>query len=343
MRVRISWRSVGLLAESESRPPNPSLFNEEPSGRIFRLLGIARQFQFDSHSLRPTASYFQQLNRRVKREIQDKKPLQLKLFDGVDASCSFPAHRVYSPAIGLVDTEITFAVSKSFDLYELFGARSLNTDKNSSVGIVTEEAFKCMSEYMGFVADAARFRGKPLFLIELDKEIGLPVEYIRFNRSELAGLLIGNRDYESMHSDITDNLFAASAELNKKTAETYMLASKQGIVVLGREGDVSRPAAGLYVRSCACFELATVCLTVLSEYPDLRQFDPESADRALLMVSYLVNHSQAIFNASYSTHELWKRLVADMSIRELMNLVMVSNRDAKDVLSRVPPGSNSSA
>lgn len=336
MRVRVEWCNAGVLAASFERvagEPTIPIYSPETAGRIFKLLGIAPQFQFEATSLRPTATYYQRVNSLVSRQLQDKTPIDVTVPAGGRARLQYPAHRVYGGAIGIVSAHVDIQDLEGFPVASLIELRPLNSDHKSVVGNLTKASFSCLQEYVGRKGVGIRYRGRPLYLLELDDSHDTPSDFVRFNRVELAGLLIGNAAYESMHTDIVTSIFDASAELNKKTSDEYLLASKQGLIVIGRSPrNGRRGSAGLYARSTACFELATVCLTTLTFYPELRSIDAESADRALVVTNYLVHNSRAIFNASVSSRILWDRLVQDMSIDALFDLVVASNPHAKKAL-----------
>lgn len=256
MRVSMSWRNVGLLSSPLSKTQSVvPFFNEDRSRKIFKLLGIAHQFEIDAIGLSPTSSYFQHFNSELSRDLQDKSAVEFTTPSGADARLNIPSHRVYSSAIGLVESNLEILIPGAFPVPEILKLRALNTNSHSPVGVATKAAFGCLEEYAGGGSNAVRYRGRPLHLLEIDEDQGTPSEFVRFNRVELTGLLIGNTDYPSMHEDIVNGIFDKCAELNKKTSEEYSLASKQGIVVVGRPESQDRRHAsrGLFARSCACF------------------------------------------------------------------------------------------
>lgn len=333
----MNWRSIGILSAplSVSRSISP-IFNASPASKVFKLLGIADQFQIKATNLVATATYMQNFNNAMSRGLQDKTPIEFSASPGIWARLGIPSQRVYNPAIALVETQVEFSIDSTERVSELVGLRRLNSNDISPVGRSNRAAFSCIEKYIDVGETQIPYRGRPLFLIELGIDQAPPSEFARFNRAELVGLLIGNADYGSMHTDIVDSIFTKCAELNKKTSEEYLLASKQGLVVIGRSRRIGSTASGsgIFARSCACFELASVCLTILSYYPELREVAPEATDQSLVTVSYLVRNSRAIFNASYSSRELWNRLVEDMSIDALLELVLASNSDARDAINQ---------
>lgn len=278
----------------------------------------------------------QYVNKAVSRGLQDKTPIQFRPSAGFQASLGIPKQRLYDPAIALVESQIEFSIDSKMPISELVDLRRLNSNDGSPVGRINKGAFSCIAQYLKSGTMRHSYRGRPLILIEIEDDYGTPSEFARFNRAELVGLLIGNADYDSMHLDIIDDIFSKCAELNKKTSEEYLLASKQGLIVVSRSRHqgTTRGGTGLFARSCACFELASVCLTILSYYPQLRKISPQATDNSLVTVNYLVRNSLAIFNASYSSRELWNRLVSDMSIDALLELVLASNSDARSAVGR---------
>ncbi len=335
MRVTISWRNVARLPQHQEQQGTSHAFNKSQHSKTFKLLGIAEQFQLQAANLTPNSTYFQRINRKVNRSPQDKSYFEVSgdLSSAVtDTRLDIPTSRVYDPGIAVVGNRLTLATSaEGFPVDSLISMRALN--KMGTAAKVTKETYHLIQQFLSSQTKP-EYRARPLHLLELEPTADVPASFVRFNREELVGLLIGNADYGSMHPDIPDHIFDACAELNKKSVHEYLLASKQGLLVIRRnKTDPKSGSNGLYERACACFELASVIHMLLSDYPQLRQIQPLATDAALRKAQYLVKNSGAIFNASFSTRELWRILVNEMALDALFDLVASSNHDAATALS----------
>lgn len=320
-KIRIVWKIISILDEQPAISPHTKLFKVVQGGRIYKQFGIGLDYCYIPFLLSPQTQFFQKLYSLAKKELgitldRTKPPFRI-FIPRVSSEATFNISRIrlYLPNILAITLELSDLPSSMdtkdlVDIQYLHKLNPLNDIVKWTIGMAGSSDNQVATESPSFFA-------RPAIRIDDICQPELLSEHIKININKYVGILIRNRDYEQMNTDIALEKWEESQHLTEKTIRKRIFINKQGLLYLTAEipkGEAEESQPPDFVRTFDLYEIALFFDSFVDKYISLRLQNETFAEAILYKIKTWVEAPKVIFK-SFSYCTVWEDLMDAFSLK----------------------------
>lgn len=325
--VAITW--TGLEVEGRLLQNDYVTIKKNPG--FLKPLGITSQRSYRPWLVQPAIEVWQEVVRKINRDsdheaIGRSSQLTLKDKDSSEFGDYNFTIRFYRP--GILCVEVKLKNELSGDISTLFDYRDLRLHAaacsvvDALIGIIIS---KTIYEY----PLNNSFSAKPAMIYKVPVEEEKFSAWKDYNKDELVGLLINNREFQKSSPDLSDKVIDRNRDLDIKYAKSaFSMVSKQGVLTAYPYDtkDLGNQLKREHMRRFRFLEYALILQVFTEKYSKIRSEDSTTAEFLLfLCVPYLgesVNLPRSVTGSN-----TWKLLSEEFSLDRALESIETVSRD----------------